>query len=330
MKAGKLPAGILKKMILHHQGVQRPDVLLGPAVGEDAAVLDFGDEVCVIASDPITGAFSGVGRLAVHVAANDVAATGAQPVGIQVVLLWPPEDGVEARLEAVMAEISETAQTLGMAVLGGHTEITSRVDEGVVVTTCIGRAPRQAYVPSGGGKPGDDIMLVRAAGLEGTGILASDHAHRLAGLPPGVVDRARTFLDEISVVEPALAARGMGVTAMHDVTEGGVLGAVWEMAHAAGAGARIERAKVPVRPETAQICQYLGLDPLGLLGSGALLLAAPAEANLPASLRRQGHEVAVIGQLLGPGEPVLLIENDGSARAIHDCPEDELWRWLGS
>src|SRR5690606_4507019 len=124
----------------------------GPAIGEDAAVIDFGDEVLVIASDPITGAFQGAGRLAVHVAANDVAATGAEPIGVQPVLLWPPGPDAEPQLAHTMQEIAEAAQGLGMAVLGGHTEITSRVEDGLIVMTCVGRAPRHAYIPSGGGR----------------------------------------------------------------------------------------------------------------------------------------------------------------------------------
>lgn len=328
MWTGKLPPRLLQRAVLAHRGARRPDVLLGPAVGEDAAVIDLGDELCVIASDPITGAAAGAGRLAVHVAANDVAVTGAAPVGVQVVLLWPPEPGVEARLAEMMAEVSEAASELGIAVLGGHTEVTSRVDGGLIIATCVGKAPRGRYVTSGGGRPGDRLVLVRAAGLEGTGILAADHAPYLASLDEGLLARARGFLQEISVVQAALTARDAGVTAMHDVTEGGVLGAVWELAQAAGVGATVHRKAVPVRPETAAICAHLGIDPLGLLGSGALIVAAPDEGPVIQALAARGFPAVAIGRLEEPGEPVRVIEDDGRVRTIADCPEDELWRWL--
>lgn len=329
MIVGKLSPSRLRQAVLTHTGAPRPDVLLGPEIGEDAAVIDFGDEVCVIASDPITGSFTGVGRLAVHVAANDVAATGASPVGLQVVLLWPPRDDVDEELARVMEEISATAAELGIAVLGGHTEVTSRVDEGVVIATCIGRAPRDKYVPSGGGKPGDTLLLVRSAGLEGTGILAADHASRLTALPADTVQRAQTFMDELSVVAPALAARDAGVSAMHDVTEGGVIGALWEMAHASGLGADVRKTDIPVRPETAAICRELGIDPLTLLGSGALLIAASDGEKVQEALAAQGwHEVTAIGRLTDAHQSVRLMEEDGSVTDVDACPSDELWRWL--
>lgn len=329
MIVGKLSPSRLRQAVLAHTGAARPDVLLGPEIGEDAAVIDFGDEVCVIASDPITGSFTGVGRLAVNVAANDVAATGASPVGLQVVLLWPPRDNVDDDLARVMEEISVAAQELGIAVLGGHTEVTSRVDEGVVIATCIGRAPRDKYVPSGGGRPGDTLLLVRSAGLEGTGILASDHAGRLAALPPETVQRAQAFMDELSVVAPALAARDAGVSAMHDVTEGGVIGALWEMAHASGLGADVRKADIPVRPETEAICRELSIDPLALLGSGALLIAASDANKVKQSLAAQGwHEVTAIGRLTDAHRSVRLIGEDGSVTDVDTCPTDELWRFL--
>lgn len=330
MQIGKLPPHRLRELVLGARGRQRPDVLLGPAIGEDAAVIDFGDEVMVISSDPITGAFQGAGRLAVHVAANDVAATGAEPVGVQPVLLWPPGPDAEMQLARTMQEIAQAAQALGMAVLGGHTEITSRVQDGLIIMTCVGRAPRHAYVPSGGGQSGDDLYLIGAAGLEGTSILAGEHGHLLSTLPPDILRRALALGESVSVVQAALAARDAGVRAMHDVTEGGVLGAVWEMAYAAGLGAEVERCAVPVRPETDAICRVLNLDPLRLLGSGALVVATPDGQRLKEALAPLGTPVTRIGRLGAPGEPVRLIEADGRVHMLADCPEDQLWEFLRS
>lgn len=328
MKVGKLSMAELRTRVLPYGGAAREEVLVGPGVGLDAAVLDLGGDVCVIASDPITGAAQGAGRLAVTVATNDVAAHGARPVGIQVVLLLP--DGAAAgTLEQLMQEIDAEARRLGVAVLGGHTETTSRVQDAVVVVTALGRAPRDRFVSAAGAAPGHAMVMTKGAGLEGTAILAADFGEELAAaLGPDLVARAADFVQELSVVEEAMLAVAAGARAMHDATEGGLLGAIEEMCAAAGVGCELWEDRVPVRAETAAICTHLGLDPLGLLSSGSLLIAAPDPDAVVAALAGAGFPAACIGRFVEPSAGMRIRGRDGRWRPLAAYPRDELWRFL--
>ncbi len=328
MKVGKLSSAELRAQVLPYRGSSRPDVLLGPGVGLDSAVIDLGGDVCVISSDPITGAGQGAGRLAVTVATNDVAAHGAQPVGVQVVLLLP-EQAAPGALAGIMQEIDAEARRLGVAVLGGHTEITSRVQDTVIVVTAVGRAPRDQWVSAAGARPGDAMVVTKGVGLEGTAILATDFRDELAAaLGEELVARAAAFGRELSVVEDALTAAGAGARAMHDVTEGGLLGAVEEMCEAAGVGCELWTDRVPVRAETEVICAHLGLDPLGLLSSGSLLIAAPDGEAVVEALERKSIVAACIGRFTASDAGRRMRDRTGEWRQLAVYPRDELWRFL--
>ena len=267
MKSGKLSADQLASLIFPYTGAARSEVLVPAATGEDAAVLDFGEWACVASTDPITGAGERAGWYAVHVACNDLAATGAEPVALLLTLLLP-EGGDAAIAGRAMREADEAARALGVAVVGGHTEVTSAVNRLVISATAIGRAPKGRWLRTGGGHAGDALVLTKAAGLEGTAILAADLAARLAPHVAGpVLERARSFANELSVVPDAAAAVPAGATAMHDATEGGVLGAACELAIASGLGVEVDASRVPIRTETRAICDALLLDPLRLIAS---------------------------------------------------------------
>lgn len=324
MKIGKSSPRTLLARVYPHLG-RRPDVLVHAGIGQDSAVLDFGPEVCIITCDPITGASDHLGRLAVHVACNDLAATGAEPVGVLLTLLLPQGAG-ENDLERIMRDAGRAAREVGVEIVGGHTEVTPAVAQAVVVATAVGRAPRGGYVSAAGGSPGDSMVMTKSAGIEGTAILASDFAERLqSALDPAALERARSLIHRISVVPEGRIAAGSGATAMHDVTEGGVLTGAWEMAEASGCGVRLDCDAVPVLEETRAICEALGLDPLGLIGSGALLIATPDPGHLCSRLRAEGVECAVVGELrAGPR----LLVRDGNASPLEPLERDELFRLL--
>lgn len=330
LKAGKLPAEKLRSLVLSRLGRMRPEVLVHARLGEDSAVADTGGRLLVVSSDPITGASGEMGRLGVHVACNDVAAMGAEPLGIQVVLLMP--DGTqEEAIAATMAQVADAAEELGIEVMGGHTEITSKVSAPIIVLTAIGLVERDKLVTSSGARPGHGLLVTKPVGLEGTAILASDRAAELAAaLPLDLLERARGFVAEVSAVRDGRLAAALGVSAMHDVTEGGLLGAVWELAQASGVGAEVWEAQVPVRPETRRICSHFGIDPLKLISSGAMLAAAPDAESVVAGLRRHGLEAAVIGKILPAGDGVRVVRPDGRREAVDTAPVDELWRVLAS
>lgn len=331
MQAGKLSTAELKRRVLGYLGRRRPEVLVHAGVGLDSAVIDLQGDLCAVSSDPITGAWEGAGRLAVIVSCNDVAAMGAKPVGVQVTLLLPegaePED-----VERIMKEISKACDALGIEVLGGHTEITSRVTAPVLVTTALGRVARDRLVRASGGRPGDGLVITKGVGIEGTAILATDFAADLQGrVAEDVLERARRFADELSVVDEALAAARIGATAMHDVTEGGLYGACRELAAASGLGVELWMDRLPVRPETRAICDALGMDPAGLISSGSLLIATPDSEAMVRGLAGLGFQAFEVGRLIPEGFWRTWGEGPGATRLpFPEDEEDELWRFLKS
>ncbi|MDR5683962.1 MAG: AIR synthase family protein [Armatimonadota bacterium] len=324
MRVGKVPPELLERLVYPHLG-RRPEVLVRAGIGEDCAVVDFGEWVCVLTTDPITGAVRRLGRIAVYVATNDLGATGAEPVALLMDVLLR-EGASEEELRQLMEDAGRTAAELGAEIVGGHTEVTAGLARTLVVTSAVGRARKDAFVTSAGARPGDTLVLTKAAGLEGTAILAADYeAHFRRRLGEDLVRRAQGFLDEISVVREGRAAVRAGARAMHDATEGGVLAAVAEMARASGVGVELYVDRVPVRAETDAVCSVVGIDPLGLVSSGALLVATPVPERTLAALVEAGVPAAVVGKFVDNGNWKV----SGCARQpLEPYPVDELWRAL--
>jgi len=325
MEIGKIPNEILQSMILDKIQNTRREVIVKPAIGEDCGVVDFGHELTVISTDPVTGTDSQIGTIAVHVACNDIAASGAEPVGITVTIL-APENALIKDIETIMKQITDTALSLNVDVLGGHTEVTDAVSRFVITVTALGKTANKKVIKTSGAKPGDDIVITKFAGMEGTAILAFDHEKELAAeFGNEVVNNAKKLINQISVVkEGMIASWHDGVNAMHDITEGGVLGAVWEMCDASGCGAEIVKSKIPVLPETAKICGYFNINPLRLISSGCMLIAASNGSSLVKRLLSEGIQAAVIGKMTDKKSRIMLTEN-GSV--IIDPPKsDELYK----
>lgn len=325
METGKLSPSDLERMVFPYLGVRRPDVLVRAAVGEDSAVIDFGDWVCVLSTDPITGAARNAGWLAVHVSCNDVAANGAEPVGVLVTVLLS-ERSTEDDLRGLMEDAHVAASELGIEVLGGHTEVTPGLPATIVSSTAVGKAPRNRYVVSSGARAGDDLVLTKSAGLEGTSILATDFAETLLRhLEADLVRRAQSFRREISVVREGVAAAELGATAMHDATEGGVLGAIHELVTASGLGVEVWADAVPVREETRKVCRLFHADPLKLISSGALLIACPDGEAMVSGLARAGIPATTIGRVIADGR---WVTSGGRRQELEPSYRDELWRIL--
>jgi hydrogenase maturation factor len=325
---GKLPADLLRGLVLGRLGAARPETLVHAGLGIDAAAVAVDEDwACVLTTDPITTAASGAGRLAVHVVCNDLAAMGAEPMGVLATLLFPAGVAPSA-IGDLTAEIDATARLLNVEVLGGHTEVAPGVTSPLVVMAGVGKARRDRLVTAAGARRGSALVLTKAAALEGSHILANDLADRLTGVPRPLVDEARGYAAELSVVPEARLALDLGATAMHDPTEGGIVGAAWEMAEASGCGFRIEAARIPVREATRAICAALGVDPLRLIASGALLIACPDGAAMVAGLRQAGIEAAQIGEMSDGNRQ--LIHPDGRVEEVDRLDRDELYRILQS
>lgn len=310
-------------------GVLDESVVVGPRVGEDAAVTKLGDDLYLVAHlDPITAAGRLAGWLAVHVACNDVAVTGARPRWLLSLILAPVE-AAEEFIEEVTRQMHEAAVELGVGIVGGHTEVVED-RQPLVAVTAVGVARRP--VLTGGARPGDYIVMSKTAGVEGTAILATDFEGVLVErVGRDVVERAKSFLKRVSVVKEAivLAEKGL-VDAMHDPTEGGVLGGVYEMAYASGLAAEVWLEEIPVAEETRLIAEAMGVDPYRLISSGVLLAAVPPDRvdEVLGVLRREaGVEAAVIGRFLGERRPVVRVMEGGVVKEVIDSMvPDEIYR----
>jgi hydrogenase expression/formation protein HypE len=325
MRSGKLSPEDLRRLVLGRLGTRRTDVLVHAALGEDSAVIDLGAESCVLSADPITAAGERAGWLGVHVACNDIAAMGASPVGVLATVLLP-ESADEALVTTLMEDMHRAAEELGIEILGGHTEVTPGIAATILAMTAVGKAPRDRIVRSSGARAGDAIVLAKWAGLEGTAILSNDCADALTGrVAPALIAAGARCIDFVSVVREGLAAAELGATAMHDPTEGGVLGAIWEMAEASSLGFELDVAHVPIRDETKAICEVFGADPLKLISSGALLIACADGPAMVKGLHTQSLTATVIGRMLD-AERVIL--RDGQREPAQPVWRDELWRVL--
>jgi hydrogenase expression/formation protein HypE len=313
LKAGKLPPDLLAEL-LARLPVTDPRVIVGPRVGEDAAVIDFGDRCLVAKTDPITFATDDIGWYAVHVNANDIATMGAEPRWFLATVLLP-EGTPASQALAIADQLARGCRELGIALVGGHTEVTVGLDRPLVVGQMLGEVARDGLVTSAGARPGDAVLLTKAIPIEATAILARECRERLLGhgIPAADLDRAAAFLYDpgISVVpEARLAARLRAATAMHDPTEGGLATGLRELAGASGVGLRIHRDQLPLLPEAAPLCAALGLDPLGCIASGSLLLTCRAAdtERLLAAYAEQGIPCAVIGTAMEAVQGLVMVD----------------------
>lgn len=311
MTVGKLSNTQLEKLILKKLRHTRPEVLVRPSVGKDCAVLDFGDHVAVLSTDPITGTAEEIGRLAVHINCNDIATTGTEPLGIMITLLAPIGTTPET-IGAVMEQAAEEAEKLGVEIIGGHTEITSAVNRLTISATAIGKRPKGELSTDGGPKAGDKLILTKSAGLEGTGILIYERSTKLEDVLDGFeITEGKGYLDRVSVVKEGVLAGQLGIESMHDVTEGGVLGAIWEMCRGAGLGCVVDCGSIPVTSVTRKVCSRFGIDPLKLISSGCMLMGVPAEKVDPLVERlvAEGIQTSVIGEFSADGACRMTVGN---------------------
>ena len=332
LRAGKLPLDLLSEL-LDKVKVDDPRVVLGPRPGEDAALIDFGDRYLVAKTDPITFATDLIGWYLVQVNANDLAVMGATPRWLMATLLLP--EGTEPQAASdIFDQLLEACDALDVSLVGGHTEITYDLTRPVAVGAMLGEVAKEEVVLTSGARPGDAIVITKGVAIEGTAILAREASEKLeqGGVATDIIDSAKGLLFEpgISVVKDAAVARdAVEVHSMHDPTEGGLATALREVAEAAGVGVIVEDDQVPIVPECQVICRALGLDPLGLIASGALLATvSPDDApRLVDALQREGISANEIGSITEPEDGLKLRTLDG-VRDLPSFDRDELARFL--
>lgn len=323
MNEGKLNWDDLTKLISQNRGYQREEVRVKSGVGEDCTVITFGDEECVLSTDPITGAEEGIGKLAFNINMNDIASSGAEPVGIMVTILAPVGTSYE-KIIKVMNEIHIEAVEHKVEIIGGHTEITSAVNRMVVSCTAVGKNKKGDSVATKGCEVGDSIVVTKELCLEGTAILAFDYKEKIDGvIHENKIKEAQGYADQLSVLKEGRIARDFGVSSMHDITEGGLLGALWEVIEASGKGFRVYRERLPVTEVTAEFCKVFNIDPLKFISSGSMLITCKDGEGLIERLKENGIKATIVGEVTK--ENGMLVDNE--KEIVVEAPErDELFK----
>src|SRR5881397_4001716 len=328
---GKLRAETLQAIFDKHP-LRDPRVVVGPRVGEDAAVIDLGDRYLVAAADPITFATDELGWYALHVNANDIVVRGATPRWFLATLLLPAGATDEVGVRALFGQLAQACEELGVALVGGHTEVTHGLDRPIVAGTMLGEVDKDRLVTTGGAQVGDAIVMTKGIPLEGAAIIAREREAALLerGVHPMIIGKAKRFLRApgLSVVaEAEIACELARVHAMHDPTEGGLATALWELAEAADVGLRIDAERIVRLPEGVELCRVFGLDPLGTLASGCLVMTlAPADAGIVIhALARESIDCHYIGQVVPKAKGVMLVEGNAE-RPLPIFSQDEITR----
>lgn len=328
MKAGKLSSDQLKDSIIKKITTKRSEVLLRPSVGEDCSAIEFGDYACVLTTDPITGAASEVGRLGVHISCNDIASSGTSPLALLITILAPEGTSLE-EIEEVMEQASIEADKLNVEIIGGHTEITNAVNRIIVSTTAVGKVKKEKMIKTSGAKAGDFLIISKSAGIEGSGIIAFDKEDELSSvLSLSEIERAKSLLDQISVVKEGAIAGEIGVNALHDVTEGGVLGAIWEVCDASLVGASIKYEDIAIEEVTMKICEHYKIDPLKLISSGSMIISCPEDKLEVLKERFENEKIdySIIGRFTE--EKKVSLSRDGQIYLVDPPEKDELFKVL--
>lgn len=314
---------MLSRSVLKQLHSKNDWVLLGASFGTDACVIDTEPgEVQVLSVDPVTLTGVHIGRLAVCNALNDIAAMGARPVGILSSILLPTSSN-ETQLRAIIKEMDETCTQMGAQILGGHTEVTRAVQEPVLTVTGVGAVKKDELLQPANVLPEMDIIVTKWIGLEGTAILATEQEELLrTRYSQPFLDKAKEYVSLLSAVPEAAVAAKSGACAMHDASEGGVFGALWEFAEAAGVGLQIDLKKIPIRQETIEICEFFDINPYKLASQGAMIIAAADGNAVVRALAAQEIPAVVVGKATDSNDRVLLC--DGERRFLETPQTDEL------
>jgi hydrogenase expression/formation protein HypE len=329
---GKIDPEILAKFLICYTKKDEK-VVIGAGIGEDAAVIDMGPVLLVAKTDPITHVTSEIGRYAVHINANDIAAMGGTPKWYLATILVPKGSKADD-VEFIFSQISRSCDEIGVVYCGGHTEVTTSVNNPVVIGQMLGEANRENLKPTSGAREGDDLIMTKTAAIEATAIMAFEREKELGKyFPQELISRARHYLHEpgLSILEEARIMAGMrGVHALHDPTEGGVATGVFEIAEASGLGAEVYDEKIAITEETRILCNHFGVNPLGAFASGSLLIAvSPDDSSLALkSLTSANISAARIGKMVSRSEGLKLIK-EGQVLPLRVFHQDELSKIFG-
>ncbi len=319
----KLTLDMLKKYIFSRNGFHANEVIKGPGIGEDAAVVRLSKRMYMVThTDPITAAKKNLGKLAIYVSSNDIAVKGVKPRYALVTLLLK-KDTAEEEIDEITAQLDNSAKNLEISIVGGHTEVVENFESNVAVVTQIGLSYRKPLSLSNI-KPGNLLLQVNEAAIEGIAVIASDYPELIVQFDEGALELAMSYVDRITIMKDALKLSSLGVKAMHDPTEGGIIGGAVEMALASNLKLNLSEDKILIDPLTRSVCQHLNLDPLKLLSSGAVLAAIKPE-DAEVILNAMGDRASVIG-VFEKGDPSLHIMRSKGTEVYREPPQDEIYK----
>ncbi len=333
MEIGKVPHDLLQKIVFQKLKNFDEKVKVSPGIGEDCAILDIGEQFFVLSCDPITGTAKEIGRLAVYVSCNDIASCGVRPLGLLVTILLPPES-TEDDLDKIMTELAETATSLNVSIIGGHTEVTDAVTRIVINTTAVGIADKNNVICSAGAAAGDKIILTKTVAPEGTAIIAFEKEDELKKeFGELFVKKAQAMMSQISVIDEGVIAGDLGakiVHSMHDITEGGLYGALWETAEASKTGVIVYEDNIPITEETKKICDYYNLNPYRLIASGNMIMTTSEPDLVLGKLKEKNIPATVIGEIAANPLKRLIYKNEKqdveTMQVLRAPKSDELYR----
>lgn len=333
MEIGKIPHDLLQKIVFQKLKNFDEKVEIAPGVGEDCAILNIGEQFFVLSCDPITGTAKEIGKLAVYVSCNDIASCGVRPRWILTTIMLPP-NAAEEDLNIIMTDMTNTAESLNVSIIGGHTEVTDAVNRVIIHSTAIGVSAKEKVICSSGALPGDKIILTKTAAPEGTAIIAFEKEEELIQkFGEGFVREAQSLMSQISVIEEGIVAGEFGneiVHSMHDVTEGGLYGALWEIAQASNTGVVVYEDNIPITNETKKICEYFNLNPFRLIASGNMLMTTSDPKSVLEKLAEKNIPATVIGEIAQNPQKRLIYKNElqdvETMRILRAPKSDELYK----
>lgn len=326
---GKVPSSILKKIVFPRKGFERDDVIIGPGVGIDSAILKNSGKYIIATTDPITATSKLIGQLSIYIITNDLIVSGALPKWYLSTILLP-KNTTEKMLETIVNEMDENAKKIKMEIVGGHSEVTPYLNFPIIIGTAIGTANK--FYSASRAKPGDLILMTKRVGIEGIAIIANEYPQKLQenGFSNSEIIKLQKMIDETTIYQEGkiiINDFGEYVHAMHDPTEGGIFTALHEIADASNTGIEIYFEKIPVDKETQKICDVLKINPYLLLSSGSLLIASEDKEvdELIKSLKKSKIQVNIIGRVLKDFSKRILIRN-GRKVKLPRQEKDEIWK----
>lgn len=323
MEIGKINWNDLKLIIDNNRGSIRNDVVVSGGIGEDCSVIRYGDYDCVVSTDPITAAQKGIGKLAVNINCNDIASAGVEAVGILVTIMVPESTKID-EIKNIMSDISNECKKFNIQILGGHTEVTDAVNRIIVSCTAIGKGEKNKTVLTSGAQVGDDVIVTKTLGMEGTYIAINEKFDKLKNiLSNDELREGKSYGEELSVIREGEIAGKFGVNSMHDITEGGLLGALWEVASASNVGFKVYRDKLPISSVTKKVARAFDIEILRFISSGSMLICCKNGERLLKKLQENNIKAFIVGRITN--EKGILIEGEVQKEVMPpEC--DELFK----